>query len=160
MDKNLFKVGDKLVEEGKIYQIYKIKKGILFFKPFFEEDKDTLLISSIPIDNISKTNIRKPVSKKEINQAIKSLSVKQQAEFPIDINMARTMLNLNEVKQIVLILKRLWIEQKDPNRNFATSRKNIFKIALKQLAEELALLSHTSTKKASQKIEFALSKLT
>ncbi|MBU1089014.1 hypothetical protein KKA02_04025 [Patescibacteria group bacterium] len=159
MDKISFKMGDKLVDGGRVYKIYKIKKDILFFEPFFKEDKDTLLTSSIPVSSISKTNIRKPVTGKEINEAIKFLSVKRELALPLDINTARNLLDSNDINQTVSILKRLWIEQKDPTRPFATSRKNIFRLALKQLAEELAFLSHTSIEKATDKIELALSKL-
>ncbi|RLC34087.1 hypothetical protein DRH14_03700, partial [Candidatus Shapirobacteria bacterium] len=109
MDITSFKKGDKIVDGGRVYQIYKISKEIVFFKPFFKEDEHTALTSSIPLDSISKTSIRKVISKSEMNSALKDLASKSESANPLDVNLARNLLQTNDIKEVVSVLKRLWV---------------------------------------------------
>ena len=152
-----FKVGDKLVHSGQIYRIFKIeKKKTIFFKPYLKTRKNRTLIYSIPLSNIDKTNIRKPISKKELRPLLKKLSKKSDIKKPINLAQAKGILNLNDIDKTAQVLKSLWIEKNDESTNFSESRKNVFKLLMKQLVEEVACASGIPLVKARGKIKTAL----
>ena len=83
-DDKTFKVRDKIVHFGRLYRIFKIKKKkakdkeekIILFRPYFKNPRNRAVIRSIPINNIGQTDIRRPISKKELRQLLEELSKK------------------------------------------------------------------------------------
>ena len=160
-----FKVGDKIVHSGQVYRIFKIKKQkrtkdkeekIIFFRPHLKTRKNRTLICSIPINNIDKTDIRRPISKKELRALLKKLSKKSDIKKPINLIQARGVLGLNDIYETAQVLKSLWIEKNDESVNFSESRKNVFTLLMKQLVEEVAFVSGISLVKATGEIKAAL----
>ena len=66
-------------------------------------------------------------------------------------------LNENEATELVLILKNLWIDKQDEDRNFTISKKTMFAGAKKRLAQEVAYVLSLSIEKAEALIEKHLS---
>lgn len=165
-DKKSFKVGDKIVDFGQVYRIFKIKKQknakgkeeVIFFKPYFKTKQNRTLICSIPVNNIDKTKIRRPISKKELRKLLKELSQKSDIETPINVSRAREILNLNDPYKTVQILKSLWIEKNDKSTNFTKTRESVFGLSIKRLFEEVAFVNSVSIGKARKQIKAALEK--
>lgn len=166
-DKKSFKVGDKIVDFGQVYRIFKIKKQknakgkeeeVIFFRPYFKTKQNRTLICSIPVNNIDKTKIRRPISKKELRKLLKELSQKSDIETPINVSRAREILNLNDPYKTVQILKSLWIEKNDESTNFTKTRESVFGLSMKRLVEEVALVNNVSIEKAKRQIKQTLEK--
>lgn len=163
-DNKTFKIGDKIVRFGQVYRIFKIKntkskdrgEKVILFRPYFKTKENRSLIYSIPIDSIDKTNIRKPISKKELRQLLKELSKRPDVKTPIDISKTKERLTLNDPYENVQILKRLRGEKNDESTNFTKSRHDVFKLAIGRLVEEVAFVSGVSLIKARKKIKTAL----
>lgn len=159
-----FAVGDKIINFNKVYIIFKIikekikdkKEQIISFKPFFKNEKKNSLTFSIPVNNIDKTNIRKPLSKKELKQLLNELSKTPDIETPIEIDKINDDLNSNDPNIHVQILKCLWREKNDETTNFTKTRSDVLGLTIKLLLEEVALVSGVSLEKAEEKIKTAL----
>ena len=89
MQKKKFKVGDKIVEFGQVFRIYKIEKirdsngeleRAIFFRHYYQRRNIATLVCSIPIKNVEKTKMRKPISQKEFRLLIKKLKKKRKIE--------------------------------------------------------------------------------
>ena len=166
-DKKSLKVGNKIVDFGQVYRIFKIEKQkrakgkeetVIFFRPYFKTKQNRTLICSIPVNNIKKTKIRRPISKKELRKLLKELSQKSDIEIPINITRAKEMLNLNDPHEIVRILKSLWLEKNDKSTSFTKTREKVLRLAIKRLVEEVALVNNMSIEKAKRQMEEALEK--
>jgi RNA polymerase-interacting CarD/CdnL/TRCF family regulator len=161
------KVGDKIVHFGQIYRIFraKRKKGIkeeqlriLKFRPYFKNKKNKSLVFSIPEKSLEKTNIRKPLSKKEINKLLKKLTVQFKSKDIPDAGKLREKLVLNDPAKLVRVLRQLWRDKKNEETNFTKSKENVFKLALKKLSQEVALVKNIKLDKAKEKIQKQLKK--
>jgi len=163
-----FKVGDKIIEFGQVYRIFKIvkKKG-----PQGKEEKDihyrnyyrTLinkgLSFSIPVKNIKKTNIRRPISKKRLGKLLKEFTKMPKKEPLLNITKAKSDLILNDPFKTAQILKKLWLDKNDESTNFNKTQKGIFELSMERLREEVAFVGHLSLAKAIEKIKEALEEL-
>jgi RNA polymerase-interacting CarD/CdnL/TRCF family regulator len=165
--KRKFKVGDKIVELGQVFAIFKIKKirngngeleRVIFFKPYFKTKIATNLTCSIPENSIKETGIRRPISPKELGRLIKKLGKKGDIEKAIVINEAKNLLKLNQPSETVELLRMLWLEKNQKPESFSKSKKDIFNLALTRLIEEFALVGRTSLEKAKKEINLALQK--
>ncbi|OGD53137.1 hypothetical protein A3J78_01015 [Candidatus Beckwithbacteria bacterium RBG_13_35_6] len=160
------RVGDKIVKCNKVYIIFKIKKDkivdkketTILFKPYFATEFNKTLILSIPLDCIDKTNIRLPISKKELINLFGELSKHVEAEIAIDISSAKELLSLNEPYKSAEVLRRLWLEKSDESASFTQSKEEVFKLAVSQLIEEVAFVGGYTLKKAKRKMQKALKK--
>jgi len=164
-DDRQFRVGDKIVDFGQVCRISKIKKSskgkkekTIFFRPFFRTKLNKTLIYSVPLDNINKTKIRKPVSKKKLRQFLKELSRKLKIKEPVDVNGAKEALNSNDLHKIGAILKALQLERNDESKKFGKAKKDILDLAMERLIEEIAFVSEVSLVKSRKKIEAVLRK--
>jgi RNA polymerase-interacting CarD/CdnL/TRCF family regulator len=161
-----FKVGDKIIHFGQVYKIFKIKtekiknqaKSVIFFKPYFKTPINKSLVCSLPLENIVKTNIRKPMSKKELNRLFKKLSKNINTDKPVNIKRAREKLTLNDPLITVRILRRLWQDKIDETINFSKSKQDVYRLAIKRIVQEIALVTDLSLDKAKEKIEVSLKK--
>lgn len=163
--KKKFKTGDKIVRSGQIHKIFKVrikknsenkKQRVLYYKHYFETDKNKKLIYSIPASNIEKANIRKLLSKDGLKRLFKKLSKKSNSEKPVNITAAKERLILNNPFKTAEILRRLWAEKEDESTSFTKSKKDTFSAAVKSLVEEVAFLYDIPLKKAKKKIKSAL----
>lgn len=166
-DNNSFKVGDKIVDFGQVYRIFKVKKQknakgkeekVIFFRPYFKTKQNRTLICSIPVNNIEKAHIRRPIAKKELKQSLKTLSKKANIKNQINTTQLREKLFLNDTGKTAQVLKTLWLDQKDESTSFTKSRKDISSLAMERLAEEVAFVGGVSIGKAREQIKAALEK--
>lgn len=159
------KVGDALVDFGQVCKIFKIKKRksiegkeekVIFFKPYYKTSINGGLTYSILRKNLKKTKIRKPISKKELKRLFKKLSKRESGKKFIKAIKVKEVLNLNDPKKIVLILKNLWLEKNDQSKNFTITKRGVFNLTTERLVEEVAFVGNMSLEKAREKIKKAL----
>ncbi len=162
--KRKFKVGDKIVEVGQVFKIFKIKKiknsngkleEAIFFKPYYKVTTSASFVCSIPIKNVDKTRIRKPISRKKFNQLISKLKKKKRIEKFLAIDEAKELLKSDDLADNVKVLKTLFKEKKE-TENFSKSKRDIFNLAMESLVQEFALVSGVSLEKARKRINLAL----
>jgi RNA polymerase-interacting CarD/CdnL/TRCF family regulator len=167
-NKRKFKVGDKIVDHGQIYRIFKVKKvkGFndkkgkhLFYKQYFKREKDQSLICSIPESNVNKANLRRPASKKKIRETLRLLKKKPNGETKVSVADAAAFFKENDPREIARLLRLLWVEKQDKDKPFATRKKIIFKNAMRYLTEEISLVQKIGLKKARQKIRRRLKRI-
>jgi RNA polymerase-interacting CarD/CdnL/TRCF family regulator len=164
MKKRKYKVGDKIVELGQVFKIFKIKKiidtngkleKVIFFRPYYQTKQVASLVCYIPIKNVEKTKIRKPISQKEYRQLIKKLKKKIKVEeFPA-INKAKELLKSNNPADTVEVIKT-FCKEKEKSENFSKSKRDILNLAMENLVEEFALVGGVSLDKARERINLAL----
>ncbi len=165
MDSIQYKVGDKIVDFGRVYNIFKIegnsKSGtkIIYFRPYYTSKKDCGLTCSIPVKNLEKTNIRKPISKKRMKKILSILATRiSYTQDPIEITDAKEVLGINRTGKTAKVLKKLWYEKQDESINFTRSKENTFKHLIERLSEEIAYAGDFSLEIAEVKIRKALKK--
>lgn len=152
-----FKINDKLVELGRVYNIFKVEGGRVFFKPVFKIKESNGLFASIPEENVRKTNIRKPITRKRMQELLKLIAKKRKPELEaIDVMVAKEKLNSNRPIDAVKVLKSLWKEMHDESVNTTKSRRDVFDLAVEKLAEEFALVGRTKLATAREKIKRSL----
>lgn len=157
-----FKVGDKLVRFSSVYTITDIKEEqrgeddepekVLYFEPLFKNNRNETLVCSIPVDNVSKTNIRRPLSKEKIDELMEELANNTVEKMSYKRNTVRKRVNENEAGELVRIIKNLWIEKTDEDRNFTVTKRNLFRKALKKFAQEVAYVRDMELEEARQLI--------
>lgn len=158
-------VGDPLVRFSTIYEVFEIKERrrkelterVIYFKPVYETRKNDTLVCCIPETNLERTNIRQPMKKTEIDAMLKELSSPEVERISFKRQSVHRRLNENEATELVLILKNLWIDKQDEDRNFTISKKTMFAGAKKRLAQEVAYVLSLSIEKAEALIEKHLS---
>lgn len=161
--KKKYEVGDKIVEVGQVFKIFKIKKvknsngeleKVIFFRPYYKTKQGNNLVCSIPVKNIKKADIRRPISREEFRQLINKLKKKWKVEeFPA-INKPKELLKLSHPSDTVRLLKTLW-KEKAQSENFSKSKRDIFNLAMERLVQEFALVSKVSLKEARKRINSA-----
>jgi RNA polymerase-interacting CarD/CdnL/TRCF family regulator len=168
-DVQQFKVGDKIVDYGQVYRIFKIKEDrvfngkkedCIFYKPYFKADKSQSLVCSIPENNIEEANLRKPVSKKKINEVLKILSKKPNGEIKITLKEAEACFKENDPVETARLLRLLWLEKQDEEKKgLATRKKMMYQNAMRSLVEEISVVQKIGLKKARKKIRRRLKKI-
>jgi len=165
--KQSFKIGDKIVHFGRIHKIFKTEEEedsrgrvekIIYFKPYFKTKDKRSLICSIPVANIDKTGIRKPISKQRLAKLLRACAKKTKFQKPINISRAKKILETDELARIVWVLRSLWREKNDESINFTKSRRDVLKNAVNRLKEEVAFVSGLSLRESRKKIKQALKK--
>lgn len=163
-----FKVGNKIIDFGQVYRIFKIEKRksaedkkekVIHFKPYYKTKQNKDLVCSIPVKNIGLTHIRKPISKNRMKQLLKKLSEKENKKRPINTTPSKEKLRLNKLSTTAQILKRLWLDKQDESTNFTGNKQNLLNLSMKRLVEEAAFVSNISLAKAGKKIKESLRKL-
>lgn len=170
LDDSPVKVGDELVELGKVYTVFKIedKQGFdgkvqkhVFFKPFFQTSDNQTLSCSIPLENISQAKIRRPLNKKQVNEilsSLPSLKLLDKKDLIFDINLAKEILKTNDPIECARVLRTVWTELNNDDLNPTKSKKDILELSVKTLAQEVALAYDLTLEKAEKKLHRALSK--
>jgi len=159
-----FKVGSKLIEGGRVYNVYKIKKEkvlektqrIIHYRPFYMNCRNDDIDCSIPESNLDQTDMREPVTKKEIRKILRSLSVKSGERKRINPPEAKTSLYLNDIHKTFDVIKSYWGEKKQNGSEFTKVKKDILGSGTDRAVEEVAYIIGISLDNAKQKIIKAL----
>jgi len=161
-----YKKGDFLIDYGQVFQIIRLDKiktdqgpdQLLVFRPFYKIDSESEVTSSLPVKNLNRTTIRKPLTKKELNKVLAILSNKKIKSDIVDVLTAKAILNLNQPNQIAETIRKLFLEKNDQNLKFTSSKKYVYRLLISRLAEEVALVYNVTIEKAELKIENRLKK--
>lgn len=164
MNVNSFKVGEKLIERGKVYRIFKIEekrlngevRHIVHYKPFFKSSTDSSLVCSIPAESLEKTNIRRPVTKDVIEELLGFLAKRIRTNVELDALQAKDVLKLNDIQRSSRVLRRYWKAKKRRNETLTKTQKDVIQIAINRIVEEVAVVTGISLTKAEEKILTAL----
>ena len=169
LDNTPIKVGDELVEFGKVYKVFKIESkpsfdGLVeehvFFKPIYDTSDNRTLSCSIPVKNITQANIRRPLEKKKMSEILNLLSTLDASSevHVLDINEAREILKLNNPAESARVLVGIWKEINTVEDLATKSRRDIFDMSLKNLTQEVAFAYELSLEEAEKKLQKALKK--
>jgi RNA polymerase-interacting CarD/CdnL/TRCF family regulator len=164
MDLNKLKVGQKLIERGKVYRIFKIEekklngetRHIVHYKPYYKSSTDSSLVCSIPAESLERTNIRRPVTKDVIEELLEFLSKRIRSKVELDTLQAKDVLKLNDIQRSSRVLRRYWIAKKKREETLTKTQRDVIQIAIKRIVEEVAVVTGTSLTKAEEKIITAL----
>ncbi|GAG36322.1 unnamed protein product, partial [marine sediment metagenome] len=129
------------------------------FKPYFKNQQNKNSTSSIPVENISLTHIRRPISKKRLGELLKKLSKIPETKEPVSAKKEKDVLGLNEVQKTVQVLKRTWLDRDDESTNPTKVKRDILDLAMKRLVEEVAFVFDISLARAGKKIKRRLKML-
>ena len=163
--KKKLRVGDKIIDLGQVFRIYKIEKKkdndgkseeVIFFKPYYQTEKSHGMICSIPVKNVNQTNIRRPIKKKEFKILIERLKKRKDINSFYDLNKAKLLLKSNKPLDIVNLLRSLNIEKREKKENFSKSKQDVLRKTINLLVQEFALVSKITLEKAREKIDAAL----
>lgn len=165
MNKSAYKVGDKIVELGQVFRIFKIQKkkngdgkfeDVVFFRPYYKPAHSQNFVCSIPLENIEKTEIRRPISKKRVKVILNKLKKsKKNGDFP-PILQLKDLLKSNKTSHTVRVVRILSKEKKTNPDNFSKSKRDIFESAVERLVQEIAIVTGVTQKTARKKIDSAL----
>jgi RNA polymerase-interacting CarD/CdnL/TRCF family regulator len=164
MKKRNYKVGDKIVEFGQVFRIFKIERKkvkngqierVIFFKPYNKIDNTASIVCSIPVNNIDKTEIRKPMSRDEFRVLLKKFK-KAESEIFQDINKVKIALKSNDPMDTISAIKALLKEKKKKSENFSKSKRDLLNLALERIAEEFSVVYRVSLERAKKKISLTL----
>lgn len=162
-----FKVGDKIVDFGQVHRIFKIKKKkgpkgeeekVICYRYYYKISTNRGLSFSIPVKNLEKTNIRRPISKKRLREFLKELAKMPEKKKSTSTTKAKSDLTLNDPFKTARILKNFWLDKNDESTKFGKAKQDILGLAMKRLVEEVALVFGISVTKARKKIKRALRK--
>lgn len=158
-----YSVGDKIVENGRVYEIFRIdsqdngqKSTIIYFRPLFDEG--TGLIGSIPVDNMADNEFRQPASVSEVNEVLSLLSKPSSSDLRIDTDELDIMLKTNRIKKMARAVNLLWRDKNNDESTFSPTKRRLFKKALRAVSEEYANAKDTTLEKAEIKIYSYLNK--
>lgn len=166
-EKIKFRRGDLVVDKGRIYKIFKVRRKeneegeeerILYYRPYFENRKNESLVISIPAENMKEAGVRKPVSKKRMKELMKSLEKLAELDKRLNIKSAKAVLGGNDIEETVEMLRKSWADKENEEVNFTTSKRRVFRRLKGRVEAELAAVEGIGLKEARKRINSALSK--
>lgn len=162
--KRKIRVGSKIIEGGKVYRVFKIKKvksdgesdRIIFYKPYFKDDINRTVVCSIPESSLIDTHIRSPITKIEVDEVFIELSRRIRGENQIDVTKDKTDLILNDIDVTVQLIRRYWREKTVNTDGFSKTKRDFLERAVDIVAQEVAVVKNTSLENAVDKVFSAL----
>ncbi|MFZ1721274.1 MAG: hypothetical protein WAU07_02095 [Microgenomates group bacterium] len=149
--------GDVLISNGKAHEVVEIsdKKNSLgevsryvYFRPLFSTTNSKTILCSIPYENILTTNKRKPVSKKKLQEIFSILNSPALQEEILNVREASEVLKGNDLEQVAILAKQLWMHKQNPGCNFSLRKQQLFKKALRFLSQEIAVIENQDIESA------------
>lgn len=159
------KKGDVIVRFGVINKIFKVEKiedndgekdRLIHFEPAYKTRSNETLKLSIPLSNIDKTTIRLPVTKTALNEELKFLRQEEYEKTPFNQLKVKRVISSNELHDIARVLKTLWEEKRDEDKNFTISKRNTFGMVATRFNQEVAYVLEIDLEEAEEKVETAL----
>jgi RNA polymerase-interacting CarD/CdnL/TRCF family regulator len=158
------KIGSKIIEQGKVYRVFGIEKKkvdgkmeiIIHYQPLYTNVTNNTIVCSIPESRLKRINVRRPVSKKEMDELLEDLSKRSKEKDSLEIVKAKLILGLNNIYKTAAVIKRYWREKKQEGDGFSKTKNDILNMAIDRSVEEVALVNETTLSKAKDKIIVAL----
>ena len=149
-----YKVGDKVICGGYLYRIFKVdpEEAVIFFRPYFKENKNSSTVRKIPVQNLSKTNMREPMTKEQAEEILTLLRDTKITNSFEDLNEAKEILVQNNLIGTVRVIKWLWIDKQDEEKSFTLSKKRVWDMASERLIEEIAYVHDVTLTEAEEMI--------
>ncbi len=152
----IFKVEEIELESEKNDDEEPKKDRIIHFSPIYKDRRNETLRLSIPLSNIDKTTIRQPVTKTKMREELKYLRTGEYQRTPFNRTKVKRMINSNDIHDVARVLKTLWEENRDDERNYTISKRNTFKMVFRRFHHEAAHVLELSLDEAEDKIKTAL----
>jgi RNA polymerase-interacting CarD/CdnL/TRCF family regulator len=145
------KVGDAIVDAGSVCEIFKIEKSLIYFRPYFQVGYSPI-VCSIPAENLGKTKIRRIVTHKGLGKIMQVLAGSLDADFEVDTEFAKEVINSNKPKRMAKVISKLWGEQQDEEIGLSKSKRAALELMVDTLAEEVAYLYDCGLEEGKKKI--------
>jgi RNA polymerase-interacting CarD/CdnL/TRCF family regulator len=164
-DLNGLKRNDVIIRFGIVNKITKLEKiedssgkkdKVIYFEPIYKTRSNETLKLSIPLSNIDKTTIRLPVSKAVLNDELKFLRQGDYERIQFNQLKVKRIISTNELHEIAQVLKTLWEEKRDEDKNFTISKRNTFGMVMMRFQQEVAHALGLKLEDAEKKVESAL----
>ena len=162
---NQLKKNDVIVRFGVINKIFKVEKTedasgkkdkIIHFEPVYKTRSNETLKLSIPLNNINLTTIRLPVSKTILSDELKYLRQGDYERIQFNQLKVKRIISTNSLHDIAQVLKTLWEEKRDEDKNFTISKRNTFGMVMTRFNQEVAHVLGLKLEAAEKKVESAL----
>ena len=162
---NEFKKNDVIVRFGIINKITKLEKiedstgkkdKLIHFEPVYKTRSNETLKLSIPLGNLNKTTIRLPASKAVLNDELKYLRQGEYEKIQFNQLKVKRIISTNELHDIAQVLKTLWEEKRDEDKNFTISKRNTFGMVMMRFQQEVAYVLKIELEDAEKKVVSAL----
>lgn len=165
------KKGDVIIRFGIPHKIFKVEKielepekegeepkkdKIIHFSPIYKNRRNETLRLSIPLSGVEKTTIREPVNKTRLREELKYLRSGDYQRTPFNRTKVKRMINSNDIHDVARVLKTLWEENRDEERNYTISKRNTFRMVFTRFHHEAAHVLEMSLEEAEEKIKTAL----
>jgi len=164
-DLNELKKNDVIIRFGIVNRVTKLEKiesadgkkdKVIYFEPIYKTRSNETLKLSIPLGNIDKTTIRLPVSKAVLNEELKFLRQGEYERIQFNQLKVKRIISTNELHEIAQVLKTLWEEKRDEDKNFTISKRNTFGMVMMRFQQEVAYVLDLKLEDAEKKVESAL----
>jgi RNA polymerase-interacting CarD/CdnL/TRCF family regulator len=163
-DLGTLKIGDKIIDFGRVYRVFKISKSkssqgktrLIYFRPFYRKNNNQDLVCTIPEDNLSETNIRRPLSKKAIREGLAKFSLFSVPSGLINFDQTKRITSMNDFFAMVDLAKDLYYSRKGENKEFTVSQKRVFNSLIGRVSEEAAFVLAQKPDQVKKKIDLLL----
>jgi len=144
-----------VVRYGRMLKVMKISRGVVFLKPCFNSGNNSGGLSySLPLKSLAMVKMRRVVTREELKKLLKlGLARPKKNESAGEI---KDSLENNHLPETIGVVRRLWLEKKVNLGSLPGGKLNMYRQALEQLTEELAIVRGLSLEKAKVTISSAL----
>lgn len=158
--KNIFSVGDYIIDFENIYQISSQKDqqdcsgktlSYFFYKPI-EVTNQNVTTYSTPIGNIFKSGLRPLINQDVVKKLYKEAQEKIDPEAILDYKSIKETLYQNDPGKSLVILKQLFLEKEKSAEAFSRTNKEILESILKHLTSEIAFVTKKPLDKVREKL--------
>lgn len=165
------KKDDVIIRFGIPYKIFKVeeielepekkdeeprKDKVIHFEPIYKDRRNETLRLSIPMSGFEKTTIREPINKTSMREELKFLRKGDYQRTPFNRTKVKRMINSNHIHDVARVLKTLWEENRDEDRNYTISKRNTFKMVFRRFHHEAAHVLEMTLDEAEDKVKTAL----
>jgi len=163
--KNIFSVGDYIIDFENIYQItsQKDKKDLsgktlsyFFYEPIDELNNRTTY--STPIDNIFKSGLRHLINQDIVKKLYKEAEEKIDHDAILDYKSIKETLYQNDPGKDLVILKQLFLERERIQEKFSRTNKEILESILKHISSEIAFVTKKPIETVQEKLTSLIQK--
>lgn len=138
------KIGDKIIDSDQIHVVSKIENDIVFYHPLEKDERNSVVVSSIPLNNFKKAGLRVLSTKDDIKDFLKLLKKQEPLEVPAysnknNNNNLKEYLYLNDPLKTGQLLIYLNERQKTPL--YSKADQIIFDQALDHLSVEISMVN-------------------
>lgn len=149
-----FQVGDKIVDSDGIYEVFKAENGCLFYRVSSDGGRHDSVTCSIPIKNVLKAGLRKPISKEEANELKSKLAKAMEHPTFFDLKMSESMVFDNDWGRNIELLASIWMVRQSEGGELSRANERMAESLIGQMTREISLV----TGKTNQEIRKEITK--